>query len=78
MNVSRAGLLIRLTAPIEPHTLLSVQIFLGDDEPPTLVRGRTVRSERLKHQRADLRGLAFITYQNQVDQRWVEAIYSAS
>ena len=39
VDVSRAGLLIRLTAPIEPRTLLSVQIFLGDDEPPTMLGG---------------------------------------
>lgn len=78
VNVSREGLLLTLTAPIEPYTLLTMQIFLEDDEAPIIAMGESRWIREAGNQQGYLLGLAFVALQSQVGQRWAEAIYSTS
>jgi excisionase family DNA binding protein len=78
LNVSREGLLLLLAAPVEPFTLLTLQILLRNGQMPVQLVGesRWVRDEPGgKSYRV---GLAFAAVPAQLGERWAEAIYSAS
>jgi excisionase family DNA binding protein len=78
LNVSREGVLLAMAAPIEPYTLLSVQIRLQDSDLPLAIVGETrwLRQDQLGQNYRI--GLAFVPEQRQVGKRWVQAIYTSS
>jgi excisionase family DNA binding protein len=77
LNVSREGLLVALDAPIEPFTLLTLEILLKDSEPSIQVVGesRWVREEQSSGSHCV--GLAFVAIPTLVGERWAGKIYSA-
>jgi c-di-GMP-binding flagellar brake protein YcgR len=78
LNVSREGVLLRLKTPVEPFTLLAMQILLRNDQMPIQLVGesRWVRNERgTKSHRV---GIAFAAIPAQLGERWAEAIYAAT
>jgi len=77
VNVSREGVLLALDAPIEPFTLLALQILLKDDQLPMRVVGESRWIREAPGGSAYHVGLAFVALQTQVGERWAEAIYSA-
>jgi two-component system, OmpR family, response regulator VicR len=78
VNVSREGMLLTTGVPIEPYTLLTMQIYLDDAEPPVVVVGESRWLREIENQRGYLLGLAFLALQAQAGKRWVEAIYTSS
>jgi excisionase family DNA binding protein len=78
LNVSREGLLLAMAVPIEPYTLLSVQIRLKDSDPPLALVGESRWLKEGQHGQDYRIGLAFVPMQRQVGKRWVQAIYASS
>jgi excisionase family DNA binding protein len=78
LNVSREGVLLVLDGPVEPFTLLAMQMVLRNGQTPLQVVGesRWMRGERAsKFSRV---GLAFVAMPTQISERWAGEIYSAS
>jgi two-component system, OmpR family, response regulator VicR len=78
LNVSREGLLLAMPAPIEPYTLLSVQIRLKGSELPIAIVGESRWLREDQNGQNYRIGLAFVPMQTQVGKRWVQAIYTSS
>lgn len=78
LNVSREGVRIALEAPIEPYTLLTMQLSLGDGEPPMVVAGESRWVRDGESRQGYQLGLTFVALQTQVSKRWVETIYASS
>jgi excisionase family DNA binding protein len=77
LNVSREGACVSVAVPIEPYTLLTMQLSLGDREPPIVVVGES--RWQCEGESQDYRlGLAFVALQTQASKRWIEAIYASS
>ena len=77
LNVSREGVLVALDVPVEPFTLLAMQVVLKSGQMPLQMVGesrwRRVERDRNLHQV----GLAFVGLPPQVSERWAGKIYSA-
>jgi two-component system, OmpR family, response regulator VicR len=78
LNVSREGILLAMAAPIEPYTLLSVQIRLQDSDTPIAIVGESRWLREDQHGQSYRIGLAFVPMQRQVGKRWIQAIYTSS
>jgi excisionase family DNA binding protein len=78
LNVSREGLLLAMAVPIDPYTLLSIQIRLKDSELPIAIVGESRWLREDQHGQNYRIGLAFVPMQTQVGKRWVQAIYTSS
>jgi excisionase family DNA binding protein len=78
LNVSREGVVLLLEAPVEPFTLLAMQIFLRNDQMPVQLVGesRWVRNE--PGGKSHRVGIAFVAVPAQLGERWAEAIYVAT
>jgi hypothetical protein len=78
LNVSREGVLLALDVPIEPFTLLTMQLVLKDGQTPLQVVGesRWMREERGR--KLHYVGLAFVAMPTQAGERWAGEIYSTS
>jgi excisionase family DNA binding protein len=77
LNVSREGLLLRLDTPIEPFTLLAMQIFLRDGQIPVQLVGESRWGREQPGGKSHHVGFAFVAIPPQVGERWAEEIYSA-
>jgi two-component system, OmpR family, response regulator VicR len=78
LNVSREGLLLAMDAPIEPYTLLTMQIRFKDGALPLTVVGESRWLREAQSEQHYRIGLALVPMQTQVGKRWVQAIYTSS
>lgn len=78
LNVSREGLLLVLDAPIEPFTLVALQIVLRNGQIPFQVVGESRWLREDFGGTSHHMGLAFVAMPTQVGERWAGEIYSAS
>jgi excisionase family DNA binding protein len=76
LNVSREGVLLALDAPVEPFTLLAMQVVLKSGRMPLQVVGESRwRREERDHNLHQV-GLAFVGLPPQVSERWAGEIYA--
>jgi excisionase family DNA binding protein len=78
LNVSREGLLIALDAPIEPFTLLALEILLKNGHLPIHVVGESRWLREDPSSRSHRVGLSLVAVPTRVGERWAGEIYSAS
>jgi excisionase family DNA binding protein len=78
LNVSREGVLLALDVPIEPFTLLTMQLVLKDGQTPLQVVGESRWMREGRGRKLHYVGLAFVAMRTQAGERWAGEIYSTS